>query len=185
MNRAAILAALTAMICLVMAPAAMATARVDVACVDNVVKVDFNYQQFPKGPPASSHTSVRVDGGVRVDEVVSFTGPTHHEAFNYADLGDGRPHTIEARHQWIDRSTKPVEKVVTITCGEQSQPVAPEAPVAPPAAIPAPVAPPHPDSSDVPRRKAVKHHRRVVRERRHHGSPRHRTTSHRPPKSTG
>src|SRR3954451_12181207 len=54
-----ILAVLSAAVAsLVFAPAAMATAQIDITC--ERVKID--YQQWPTGPPDVSHTVVRVDG---------------------------------------------------------------------------------------------------------------------------
>jgi len=202
-------AAFIAALALLAVPAtAQASAVIDVNC--DRVRID--YTQWPSGPPDSSHTSVRVDGGVRFDEVVSFSGTTHTLEIPL-NLNDGKQHTIEAKHDWIGHEAGSREVDATLTCGSpppasppappQDQPTAPPAPPAPPA--PAPAAPTAPGgavpvSTTAPasaplvtqqaearraNRRRAERRRQRIEARRERQRIQRRGTAHRPPRSTG
>lgn len=184
---------------------AQASATIDVNC--DRVRID--YTQWPSGPPDSSHTSVRVDGGIRFDEVVSFSGSTHTVEVPL-NLNDGKQHTIEAKHDWINHDAGSKEVDATLTCGSpppaapaappQQQPTAPPeqpapapaAPTAPggaPTAVPtapvsAPLATQQAQTRRAARRRAERRRQRIEARRDRQRAQR-RATSHRPPRSTG
>lgn len=184
---------------------AQASATIDVNC--DRVRID--YTQWPSGPPDSSHTSVRVDGGIRFDEVVSFSGSTHTLEIPL-NLNDGKQHTIEAKHDWINHDAGSKEVDATLTCGSpppaalaappQQQPTAPPeqpapapaAPTAPggaPTAVPtapvsAPLATQQAQTRRAARRRAERRRQRSEARRDRQRAQR-RATSHRPPRSTG
>ena len=200
-------AAFIAAFALLAVPAtADASAVIDVNC--DRVRID--YTQWPSGPPDSSHTSVRVDGGIRFDEVVSFSGSTHRLEMPL-NLNDGKQHTIEAKHDWINHDAGSREVDATLTCGSpppaappsppQEQPPAPPeqpappAPPAPTAAGGAPVAAPTaPASAPLATQRAAnrranrrraERRRQRIEARRDRLRARERATSNRPPRSTG
>jgi hypothetical protein len=188
---------------------AQASAFIDVNCE----RVRIDYHQWPSGPPDSSHTSVRVDGGIRFDEVVSFSGSTFGVEVPL-NLNDGKEHTIEAKHDWINHEAGSKEVTETLTCGspppatdqpppqEQSPapppeqpPASPPAPAAPPPPTAAAGAPPAPTSSPLARplstaeraaqRRKARRHRQRAEARRERRRARHRATSHRAPRNPG
>jgi len=201
-------AAFIAALALLAVPAtAQASAVIDVNC--DRVRID--YTQWPSGPPDSSHTSVRVDGGVRFDEVVSFSGTTHTLEIPL-NLNDGKQHTIEAKHDWIGHEAGSREVDATLTCGSpppasppappQDQPPAPPALPAPAPAPPAPTAPggAAPVSTTAPasaplvtqraearraNRRRAERRRQRIEARRERQRIQRRGTAHRPPRSTG
>jgi len=202
-------AALIAPLLLLVVPAtAQASAFIDVNC--DRVRVD--YHQWESGPPDSSHTSVRVDGGIRFDQVVSFPGSTFRVEVPL-NLNDGKPHTIEVKHDWVNHEEGSKEVDTTLTCGspppadqpapQPQPPAAPEQP-APPTA-PAPAAPATPTAaggaptapSSVPlarpistaehaaQRRKARRQRQRAEARRERRQARERATSHRAPRNPG
>ena len=200
-------AAFIAAFALLAVPAtADASAVIDVNC--DRVRID--YTQWPSGPPDSSHTSVRVDGGIRFDEVVSFSGSTHRLEVPL-NLNDGKQHTIEAKHDWINHDAGSREVDATLTCGspppaappsppqeqppappEQPAPPAPPAPTAPGGAVPvsttapasAPLVTQQAEARRANRRRAERRRQRIEARRERQRIQR-RGTAHRPPRSTG
>jgi len=199
-------AAFIAALALLAVPAtAQASAVIDVNC--DRVRID--YTQWPSGPPDSSHTSVRVDGGVRFDEVVSFSGTTHTLEIPL-NLNDGKQHTIEAKHDWIGHEAGSREVDATLTCGSpppaappappQDQPPAPPAPPAPAPAAPTAPGGAVPVSTTAPasaplvtqqaearraNRRRAERRRQRIEARRERQRIQRRGTAHRPPRSTG
>ena len=136
-------AAFIAAFALLAVPAtADASAVIDVNC--DRVRID--YTQWPSGPPDSSHTSVRVDGGIRFDEVVSFSGSTHRLEVPL-NLNDGKQHTIEAKHDWISHDAGSREVDATLTCGSLPPAAPPSPPQEQPPAPPEQPAPPAPTAA--------------------------------------
>lgn len=180
MTRTTLAALAAAVASLILAPAAMATAQIDITC--ERVKID--YQQWPTGPPDVSHTVVRVDGSgpPLFDQIVSFAG-NRWDVEVPLSISDGRPHTVEASHQWVHHGNG-TSKRAELTCGSTPPAPAPAAPVpaAPPApptvTVTAPVAP-------VPARPAHRRAKRRAHERRMHRRAQHRATSHRAPRNPG
>jgi hypothetical protein len=162
--------------------AAHATARAEWGCD----KLTVYYTQFSSGTPGVAHLLVKVDdsGPPAFDGEITFPGPSYVFVVPL-NLNDGRKHSVRVAHRWINRDARTWDETREVgPCGSPpTPPPMPEQPAPPVTVAPPVLAPPHPDSMDVPR--ARHHHRRIVRERRHHGTPRHRATSHRPPKSTG
>jgi hypothetical protein len=196
-------AALIAPLLVLAVPAsAQASAFIDVNC--DRVRVD--YHQWESGPPDSSHTSVRVDGGIRFDEVVSFPGSTFRVEVPL-NLNDGKPHTIEVKHDWVDHADGSKEVLTTLTCGsappadqppaapEQPAPVSPPAPAAPATPTAAGGAPAAPTSIALARplstaehaaqRRKARRQRQRAEARRERQRARERATSHRAPRNPG